>query len=149
MEHGLLGREAGDGRQHAEGVGREHHHGAWNTRTLLGHRARDLREGVRGTRVLGDGVVIEIELTRCRVHDGVLNHRAEVFGGGEDLRLGLGREVDDLRVAAVLDVEHTIVGPAVLVVTNEPALGVGAERGLAGARQAEEHRDAAVVGHVG
>ena len=65
-------------------------------------------------------------------------------GSGEDLRLGLGREVDDLGVAAVLDVEHTIVGPAVLVVTDELALGVGAERGLAGARQAEENGSVAI-----
>jgi hypothetical protein len=61
----------------------------------------------------------------------------------------LGREVDDLRVAAVLDVEHAVVGPAVFVVTDEAALGVGRQRGLAGAREPEEHRNAAVVGHVG
>jgi hypothetical protein len=51
-----------------------------------------------------------------------------------------GGEVDDLGVAAALEVEHAAVGPAVLVVADEPRSGIGRERGLAGARQPEEQR---------
>ena len=65
-----------------------------------------------------------------------------------DLRLGLGGEADHLRVAAALEVEDAAVAPAVLVVADQRALGVGRERRLAGAREAEEDRDVAVVADV-
>ena len=45
-----------------------------------------------------------------------------------------------LGVAAALDVEDAHVGPAVLIVTDQQSRGVGRKRGLAGARQAKEHR---------
>src|SRR5699024_9957864 len=47
-------------------------------------------------------------------------------------------QVDDLGVAAALEVEHAVVVPAVLVVADQQALGIGGEGGLAGAGQAEE-----------
>ena len=50
------------------------------------------------------------------------------------------REVDHLRVAAALEVEHALGRPAVLVVADERALRIGRERRLAGARQTEEQR---------
>jgi hypothetical protein len=57
--------------------------------------------------------------------------------------------VDDLGVAAALDVEHALVAPAVLVVADEQALGIGRQRGLAGARQAEQHRGVGAVAGLG
>ena len=42
-------------------------------------------------------------------------------------------EVDALCVAAAFDVPHPVVPPAVLVVTDERAAGVGRKRRLAGA----------------
>ena len=48
------------------------------------------------------------------------------------------RQRDALGVAAALDVEDALVRPHVLVVADEAAQRVGRERGLAGARQAEE-----------
>ncbi len=62
-----------------------------------------------------------------------------------DLRLGLGREPNDLRVAATLEVEDAVLGPAVLVVADQPPLGIRRERRLAGPREPEEHRDPTVV----
>ena len=59
------------------------------------------------------------------------------------------READHLRVAAALDVEDAVVAPAVLVVADQRALGIGGERRLAGAREAEEDRDAPVGADVG
>jgi hypothetical protein len=58
-----------------------------------------------------------------------------------DLRLALLVEVDDLGVAAALEVEDAVVVPAVLVVADQLALRVGGQRGLAGAGEAEEERD--------
>ena len=60
-----------------------------------------------------------------------------------DVRLALFGEVDALGIAAALDVEDVLVRPAVLVVADEPAGGVGRKGGLARARQAEEDRRAA------
>ena len=78
----------------------------------------------------------------------VLEHRAEA-DGLVDLRLGAGREADDLGVAAALEVEDAVVGPAVLVVADEAAGRVGAERGLAGAGEAEVQRDVTLAPGVG
>jgi hypothetical protein len=50
-----------------------------------------------------------------------------------DLRLGFGRETNDLGVAAVLEVEDAVLAPAMLVVADQAAGGVGREGGLAGA----------------
>ena len=66
-----------------------------------------------------------------------------------DLRLGLLRKADDLGVAAVLEIENAVVAPAVLVVANQVAVGVGGKRGLAGAGEAEEDGHVAVVADVG
>ena len=44
-----------------------------------------------------------------------------------------------LGVAAALDVKDAHIGPAVLVVADQQARGVGRKRGLAGAGQAKEH----------
>eukprot|EP00955_Chlamydomonas_euryale_P023809 250757-Chlamydomonas_euryale.AAC.19 len=43
-----------------------------------------------------------------------------------------------LRIAAALCIEHALVVPAMLIVADERSVGVGRERGLAGARQAKE-----------
>jgi hypothetical protein len=71
--------------------------------------------------------------------DHVLDHGAELRGGGVDLRLGLGAQVDRLGVAAALEVEGAAIGPAMLVIADQDAVGIGRQRRLAGARQAEEH----------
>src|SRR5690606_41133465 len=69
-----------------------------------------------------------------------LQHRAEALAGGEDLGFGLFGEGDHLGVAAALEVEDAVVGPAVLVVTDEAAVGIGRERRLAGAGEAEDRK---------
>src|SRR5699024_11193565 len=57
-------------------------------------------------------------------------------------------QVDDLGVAAALEVEDAVVVPAVLVVADQQTLGVGGQGGLAGAGQAEEQSGVLAV-HVG
>ena len=89
--------------------------------------------------VLGLAAVVVVGVRRVVEH-GVLEHGAEA-DGVPDLRLALPGELDALGVAAALDVEDAVVGPAVLVVADEIPVGVGGERGLAGAGEAEEDRD--------
>ena len=117
-------------------------------RPLLRQRVRDLLELVRGAGVLGLRVVVQVE-DAALVRDDVLEHRAERVRGLVDLGLRIGGEPDHLRVAAALEVEDAGVAPAVLVVADEVALGIGRERRLAGPGKPEEDRHAAVVVHVG
>ena len=69
----------------------------------------------------------------------VFQHRAKAQRL-EDVRLALGRQIDRLGVAAAFDVEDAVVAPAMLVVADEMALGVGGQRRLARAAEAEEQR---------
>ena len=82
---------------------------------------------------------MEVERLGLGVEHHVLDHRAEARGGGVDLGLRLRRERDRLGVAAALEVEGAAVGPAVLVVADQHAVGRGRERRLARAREPEEH----------
>src|SRR5205085_11271138 len=58
--------------------------------------------------------------------------------GIPNLRFALARELDALGIAAALEIKNSAVTPAVFIVTNQSALGIGRERGLAGSRKPEE-----------
>src|SRR2546425_355725 len=77
--------------------------------------------------------VVEIRHAGVRVEHDVFQHRAETLTGGIDLRLGLARQLDALGVAAAFEIEDAVLAPAVLVVADQRALGIGRQRGLAGA----------------
>ena len=139
-EERLLAAEARDRRQDPERVGREEDDVARMAGALRREHVRDALELVRGARVLGLRVVVEVELAALVDRD-VLEDGAEAVHGVPDLRLGLGREADRLRVAAALEVEDAVVAPAVLVVADELARRIGGKRRLAGAGEPEEDRD--------
>ena len=143
--HGRLLGEARDGGQHAEGVGGKEDDHAGGLPHALEHGAVDVLDGVGHARVLGDARVGVVGLAGLGGDDDVLAHRAEA-DGAVDVGLALLGEVDALGVAAALDVEDGLVGPAVLVVADEAAGRIGRQGGLAGAGQAEEHRRAARLG---
>ena len=85
---------------------------------------------IRNTGIFGYALVSEVDLS-------VLVN-GNVFEEGVatdcivDVRFRLLVEVDNLCVASALEVEHTFVVPAVLVVTDEQTLRVGGKGGLAG-----------------
>ena len=149
VEHGLLGGELGDGREHTAGVAGEQD-------DVLGVAIRhagdlgvlDVLDGVGAAGVLGQGRVVIVDQTADGVEDHVLQNGAEA-DGVENIGLLLGRETDALGVAAALDVEDTGVGPAVLVVTDQGTVGVRGQGGLARAGQTEEDGDVAVLALVG
>ena len=91
---------------------------------------------------------IEIEQARFRIHGHVFEHGAEA-DRVPDLRLVLPGEPDALGVTAAFEIEDAVVAPAVLVVADEAALGVGGKRRLAGAGESEEERHVARGAHVG
>ncbi len=84
-----------------------------------------------------------------RIVDHVFQDGAEAQRRRIDVGLGLLGELDALRVAAALEIEHALRAPAVLVVADQGAVGIGGQRRLAGAGQPEEQRDVAVAADVG
>ena len=147
--HRLLPGELGDRRQHAEGVGRQEDDVPGVPAASARHVVADVRQRVRRARVLGDALVLELHLPAVGIEHDVLEDRAEHLRGPVDVGLALRREVDDLGVAAPLEVERAFAAPAVLVVADEPARRVGRQRRLAGAGEAKEERRVARLPDVG
>ena len=139
--HRLLAAQPAHRRQHPEGVGRQKDHvaGVGPHRGDAGPRDEPHRIGHPG--VLGLRVVVVVRLAGCPIEHHVLEDRPEA-DGVVDLRLARLGEPDALGVAAALDVEDALVRPAVLVVADQRAVGVGREGGLARPAEAEEE------GHV-
>ena len=57
-----------------------------------------------------------------------------------DIRLGIFIEVDNLRVAAALEVEYSVVVPAVLVITDQETLRICGKSCLTCSGKSEEDR---------
>jgi hypothetical protein len=91
----------------------------------------DELDGTGASGVLYDAGVCEIHIPILLQCD-VFQHRTEAQGL-KNVRLVLRREVDGLAVIAAFDIEDAVVTPAMLVVANELAFGVGGEGRLAGA----------------
>ena len=91
---------------------------------------------VGNTGVLGNALVVEVD--HAVLVNGYVLEESITPDGTVDIRLRLLVELDDLRIAATLEVEHALVVPAVLVVTDEETLRVGGESGLAGSGETEE-----------
>ena len=143
----LLGGQDGHGGQHAEGIGGQEDHVLGSG--SRGHGTDDLLnvgDGVGHTGVLGDGLVGKVA-SAVLGHGDVLQ-QGVAADGVVDVGLGLLVQVDDLGIAAALEVEHAVVVPAVLVVADQQTLGIGGQGGLAGAGQAEEDGGVLTV-HVG
>ncbi len=136
----LLGGEPGEGRHGARGVAGEHHDVLGVTGRLFGHRLVDERQGAGAPRVVGAGHVAEIGDPAQRIERDVLQDAAEPAGDGMDPRRGGGGETGHPGIATVLQIEDPLVAPAVRVIAEQAAARVGGQRGLAGARQAEEQR---------
>ena len=147
--HGLVLIQLADGRQHAVGIRRQEDDGLGDAGAHAGQLGvGDILHRIAHAGVDGQRIVVEVELAGVGIHHHVL-HQSAKLDGVVDLRLALGAEVDALGVAAALEVEHGIVRPAVLVIADEHAVGVGGQGGLAGTGQAEEHGAVAVLADVG
>ena len=144
---GLLRSQDGHRRQHTKGISGQEDH-------ILGSRRRrngtdnvvNMINGIADAGILGDGLVAEVDLA-VGVHGNVLQQSIPA-DGVVDVRLGFLVQVDDLGIAAALEVKDTVIVPAVLIIADKQALGVGGQGGLAGAGQAEEDGGILAV-HVG
>ena len=134
---GLLGGQDADRGQNAERISRQEDDVLGSR--CGGNRANDVLDmvdGVGHTGVLGDGLVSEVDLALGV--DGNVLQQSVALDGVVDVGLGVLIQVDDLSVAAALEVKDAVVVPAVLVVADQQALRVGGQSGLAGAGQTEE-----------
>lgn len=149
VEHGLLGGELRDGGEDTTGVASEQDDVGGVVVALAGNLGvLDVLDGVGAASVLGQGGVIVVDNTGDGVENDVLEDGTEL-DGVENIGLLLRGETNALSVAATLNVEDTSVGPAVLIITDQLALGVGRQGGLAGTGQTEEDSDIAVLTLVG
>ena len=149
MIHRLGGCKPTDGRQHAEGVGCQEDDVPGMAGSTAGHVIGDEVNWIGRARVLGDGIVVQVDDSAVRVHDHVFENGPEALGGGVDLGLAFAREPNNLRVAPSLEIEHAVLRPSVFVVADEPACRVCRNSRLAGPRQTEEHRHVSVLPYVG
>ena len=134
---GLLGGQDADRGQNAERISRQEDDVLGSR--CGGNRANDVLDvvdGVRNAGVLGDRLVSEVDLALGIQRD--VLQQSVALDGIVDVRLGVLVKVDDLSVAAALEVKDAVVVPAVLVVADQQALRVGGQSGLAGAGQTEE-----------
>lgn len=149
VEHGLLGGELGDGGQDTAGItGEQDDVGGVVVGDAGNLGVLDVLNGVGATGVLGKGGIVVVNNAGDGVENSVLEDGTEA-DGVENIGLLLGGETNALGVAATLDVEDTGVGPAVLVVTNQLALGVSGQGGLASTGQTEEDGNIAILTLVG
>lgn len=120
---------------------------------MAGGNARDLGvldvlNGVGTSGVLGESDIVVVDVAGIWVEDDVFKD-GTVLDGAVNIGLLLGGKTDALGVAATLDVEDTTVRPAVLVITDQLAVGVSRESGLAGTGKTEENGDISILALVG
>ena len=142
--HHVLAVQDRHRRQDPEGVRGEQHDGRRVPPAGAFRDVRVARKGVGEAGVLGDGGVAEVEVLGVRIVERPARKRRHVLDDrprhrqrGRDDRLRLLVEVDELRVAAVLEVREALVRPPGLVVPDEAAVRIGGEGGLPGPRKAE------------
>mmetsp|Transcript_21477 Transcript_21477/g.62847 ORF Transcript_21477/g.62847 Transcript_21477/m.62847 type:complete len:235 (+) Transcript_21477:596-1300(+) len=141
MIHGLTGAELGDGGEYAEGVAREKDDVIGMSGLLRLVISVDMKDGIRDSAVLRLGHV-EIIGHEFPVDFGKFDVLQQGIGmdGPINVRLGILGEIYSLGVASPLEVEYSVLVPAVFVVPDESAMRVGREGSLAGAGQPEEQR---------
>src|SRR5271165_5254871 len=148
VEHRLLRCEPGDRGQHAERVCSEKYYVLGMPARAGYHRVVYELHRIGGARVLGLAFVVVVGNARHRVKHYILQHRTEAERV-PDLRLVFLRKPNALGIAAAFEVEDAGGAPAVLVIADQAARGIGRQRRLAGAGEAEEQRGDTVGPDVG
>ena len=110
-----------------------------------GLRVVDETDRVRRARILGERRIIQVQRARLGIEDHVLEDRAEPARRRVDLWLGLGGELDHLRVTAAFEIEDAAVAPAMLVISDQAPLRIARQGGLPRTRQAKEERGITVL----
>src|SRR5664279_1595674 len=118
-------------------------------RMLFRQMVVNVFQRIGGARVLRDFVVVQIDVARNRIVSYVFQNRPKTMSDAVDLWLSLLGKADYFGVATILKIEDAVVAPAMLIVANQVAVGVGGKRGLAGAGESKEDGHVAVIAHIG
>ena len=133
-----------DGRHHAGSIAGQENDRPGVSASLFGNCIVDGGERIRCAGILRYRIVVQIDHPRHGVEDHIFKDRSVFRSARMNLRLRRSGELNHFRVTSPFEVEHAFVAPAVLVVSDELAVGVRRQRCLSGSRQSEEHRCIAV-----
>lgn len=111
-------------------------------------RVANVFNGVAGSRILGQCVIVVVNLSAFGIEYDVLKNGSEA-NGVENIRFLLCRQANTLGVAPTLDVENTCIRPAVLIVTDQISVGVGRKGSLSSPGKSEEDSDISVLALIG
>ena len=121
---------------------------AWVPGSASARHVGNVADRISSARILRERRVVEIDPTMVAVDGDVFQNGAEPARRFVDFRLAGFRKADHFGIATAFEVKDACVAPAVLVVTDQSARGIGGKRRLAGAGQAEENRDIVLVPSV-
>ena len=91
-----------------------------------------MAERVGNTGVFRLGTIGIVHLQGFRIVDHVFQQRPKA-DGVIDVRLGLLVQVDHFGITAAFKIEYAVLGPAMLVITDQRPAGVGGQGGFASA----------------
>ena len=139
----ILG-ELGDRRQYAEGISGKENNGLGMSALAGNDAVGNILDRIRNTGILGNGRILKVEGSGILIDYNVFNKCSEA-DSVPDLRLVLLGEVYALRIAAAFEIEHSVIRPAVLVVSDKPAVWIRGEGGLSCSAKAEEQCGITVI----
>lgn len=145
MVAGLFRGQSANGRKNTKGIACQHD----DVGGLTVDNTRDLSIGdklnrVGATSVLSDADIVIIRNSGNRAVDDILKDAAK-FDGIENVRFFLGREIDALGVTSAFNVKDTSVRPDVFVVTDEKAVRISGECGLASTGKTKKESDVTLL----
>lgn len=139
--HSLRRGELSDRRKNTVGITSQEDDvlGVSTNRGELG--IRDVLKRVASSGVFSDVNVIVVDNLVGNIAELNVFKDSSELNSIEDFRFLFSGEIDGLSVASSLNVEDTIVGPAVLVITEKFSLGISGEGGLTSSGETEEKGD--------
>ena len=126
MIHGLLWVKPGNGRHDTSSIARKEDDVLGVATDGRDLHITDMLKWVHDTRVRSQADIVVVDdtlFTFLLVVAGVLNNGAK-FDSIENIGLLSTREAISLSVTSTLNIEHVLVSPDVLVITNKIPLGV-------------------------
>lgn len=90
---------------------------------------RNVLDRIGAASVFGYGAIIEINATSDFIIDNILKNTSE-SNCIKDLRFFLTGQVYTLGITAALNVEDSMIGPAMLIITDQVAMNIGGQGGF-------------------
>jgi len=151
MVHGLLGGQSTHGGHNTKGITSEEDNILGVTTDGRDSYVLDVLQGVADTRVASQGGVLVVDSAHpvgVLVVLAVLEQSTE-FYGIKNIWLLLSGQAVALSVTTTLNVEHIIICPDVLIVSNEGTLGIRGQSGLTSAGKTKQDSSVAITADVG